>query len=423
MAFDTIQEVRAIEVLDSRGNPTVGVMIGLDDGSQAWATVPSGASTGAHEAVELRDGGIRYGGKGVQTACRHVNEILGPTLVGRSVSDLRGIDRIIRDMDGSEQKSRLGANALLGVSLAAMRAAAVSQGIPLYRYIGGSAAATLPVPQLNVLNGGAHADNNVDIQEFMIVPVGASSFSEALRMASETYHALRSLLKDKHLRTAVGDEGGFAPDLSNDREALDLLVQAIEQVGLTAGKDMVLAIDVAANELWQDGRYRLGGSVLSSDQMIDFYQSLLNDYPVVSIEDGLAEDDWDGWSRLRKTLGDRVQLVGDDIFVTNPDRIQRGIQEQSANAVLIKLNQIGTVSETLEAIQKTQHAGWRAIISHRSGETEDSTIADLAVGTNAGQIKTGAPARSERVAKYNRLLVIESDDPTLHYAGWEAFRR
>lgn len=423
MMNDTIRSVQAFEILDSRGNPTLTVRMTLEDGTEAFASVPSGASTGIHEAVELRDGGARFQGKGVQTAVRHVNEIIAPQVVGMSAGDQADVDHVLQSLDGTMQKSRLGANALLGVSMAALRAAAVSRRVPLYRYIGGAQATTLPVPLLNVLNGGAHADNNVDIQEFMIVPAGAGTFSEAMRMASETYHALKALLKSQGLRTAVGDEGGFAPDLRSDTEALDLLLKAIQTAGLEAGKDIVLALDVAASELYREGTYHVGGESKTAKDMVEWYRTLVEAYPIVSIEDGLAEDDWAGWSDLRQQLGDRIQLVGDDLFVTNPTRIVRGIEENVANAVLIKLNQIGTVSETLEAIHRTHRAGWQAIVSHRSGETEDTTIADLTVGVNGTQIKTGAPARSERVAKYNRLLLIEADDPSLEYAGWEAFHR
>lgn len=423
MTNDRIRLIDAIEILDSRGNPTVAVRVELEDGSQGIARVPSGASTGAHEAVELRDGGPRYGGKGVRIAIRHVNEVIAPEILGLSARDQAGIDHRLLGLDGTEQKSRLGANALLGVSMAVTIAAAASAQLPLYRYLGGAQARTLPVPLLNVLNGGAHADNNVDIQEFMIVPAGAGTFSEALQMAAETYHALKALLKQQGLRTAVGDEGGFAPDLASDGAALDLLMEAIRQAGLKPGVDVALALDVAANELLQNQRYRVGQEEKDAGEMIQWYQSLVDQYPIVSIEDGLAEDDWAGWKALNEALGHRIQLVGDDLFVTNPQRIQRGLQEHVANAVLIKLNQIGTVSETLEAMRMTQRHGWRTVVSHRSGETEDTTIADLTVATNGGQIKTGAPARSERVAKYNRLLLIEADDSGLEFAGWEAFQR
>jgi enolase len=421
---ETIRSVQGYEVLDSRGNPTMMVRVALHNGVEASALVPSGASTGAHEAVELRDDDARYQGKGVQTAVRHVNEVIAPHVIGLNVSAQREIDQLLQSLDGTVQKSRLGANAILGVSLAVARAAAQAESLPFYRYLGGVQAARLPVPLLNVLNGGVHADNNVDIQEFMVVPAGATSFAEAMRMASETYQSLKSLLKQKGLRTAVGDEGGFAPDLKDNREALDLLLEAMSHAGLAAGKDMALAIDVAASELYREGRYWLQGQPLTADELVRWYQDLVAQYPaIVSIEDGLAEDDWAGWKVLGQALGSQVQLVGDDIFVTNPDRIERGIQEQVANAVLIKLNQIGTVSETLEAIHKTHQAGWESVVSHRSGETEDTSIADLTVAVNSSQMKSGAPARGERIAKYNRLMVIEADDPTLVYTGWEAFRR
>ncbi|MCL4352777.1 MAG: phosphopyruvate hydratase [Firmicutes bacterium] len=420
---DVISGIHAYEILDSRGNPTLAIRVDLQSGQCGWARVPSGASTGAHEAVELRDGETRYQGKGVRTACRNVNEIMAPTLVGMRVQDQAQIDQLLRDLDGDPQKARLGANACLGVSLGVLNAAANSLHIPLYRYIGGTNSRLLPVPLLNVVNGGVHADNNVDIQEFMLVPAGASSFAEAMRMAVETYHALKSLLQARGLRTAVGDEGGFAPDLDNDREVLDFLVRAIEKAGLVPGQDVALAIDVAANEIRTPEGYRLQGKPQTSDDLIDFYQEVLHNYPVISIEDGLAEDDWEGWSRLQERLGSQTQLIGDDLFVTNPERIRQGMEQNSANAVLIKLNQIGTVSETLEAIAMSQAHGWHTIVSHRSGETEDTAIADLSVAMNTGQIKTGAPARSERVAKYNRLLIIEADDAQLQYAGWGAFRR
>ncbi len=419
----TIQTVRAHEILDSRGNPTIAVRLVLEDGTEVWSRVPSGASTGAHEAVELRDGGQRFQGKGVQTAVRHVNEVLAPAVVGRSVLETKAIDQVLIELDGTEQKSKLGANAILGVSMAVVLAGSQVTGLPLYRYLGGVRARHLPVPQLNVLNGGAHADNNVDIQEFMLVPGGATSFHQALQMAAETYQALKGILKQKGYRTAVGDEGGFAPDLRSNREALDLLLEAIAKAGYTAGQDIALAIDVAASELWADGGYVMENEHRSAEQMIAYYEELVDHYPFVSIEDGLAEDDWEGWKVLVERLGRRLQLVGDDIFVTNPTRIQRGIEEKTANAVLIKLNQIGTVSETLDAIYLAQDHGWRTVISHRSGETEDTTIADLAVAVNAGQLKTGAPARNERIAKYNRLLLIEDEDAALTYAGWRAFGR
>lgn len=420
---NSIRSIRAFEILDSRGNPTVAVKVVLDGGQEAWARVPSGASTGAHEAIELRDGGSRYNGKGVLSACRNINDVIAPSLIGMAVDEQGRIDQLLRDLDGDPQKARLGANASLGVSLAVLHAAALYHHLPLYRYIGGTNARWLPVPLLNVVNGGAHADNNVDIQEFMLVPAGAASFAEAMRMAAETYHALKSLLHQQGLRTAVGDEGGFAPDLEDDRAVLDLLVEAIQTAGLKPGEDMALALDIAANELKTTEGYRLRGETKTASQLTAYYRELIEGYPIVSLEDGLAEDDWQGWQDLYQELGGLVQIIGDDIFVTNPTRIQKGIAEDSANAVLIKLNQIGTVSETLEAIRLAEAAGWRSIVSHRSAETEDTSIADLSVGMNTGQIKTGAPARSERVAKYNRLLIIEAEDSQLRYAGWGAFGR
>lgn len=420
---DRIEAVAALEILDSRGNPTLAVRVRLADGSEAVAQVPSGASTGSHEAVELRDGDpARYGGRGVTRARRHVEEVCAPALLGRSAADQAGIDRLLVELDGTPNKSRLGANAVLGVSLAVLQAAAVSHRLPLYRAVGGAAAGPLPVPFLNVLNGGVHADNGLDIQEFMLVPGGASSFAEALRMAAETFHALGALLKERGLRTAVGDEGGYAPDLPDHRTALELLTAAIERAGYRPGEDIALALDVAASELAEAGGYRLEGSRRSADDLTAWYRELLDRYPIVSIEDGLGEDDWAGWQRLTRTLGDRVQLVGDDLFVTNPERIARGIREGAANAVLIKPNQIGTVSETVAAVRRTLARGWHAMLSHRSGETADTAIADLAVGLGTGQIKAGAPSRGERVAKYNRLLWIEAEDPALGYAGWEAVR-
>jgi enolase len=420
---DRITELRGYEILDSRGNPTLAVRATLGDGSVGLARVPAGASTGVHEARELRDGGRRYGGKGVRQAIAHVDGVIGPAVAGRSARDQRGLDETLVHLDGSEQKERLGANALLGVSLAVATAAAHALGLPLYRYWGGSQAATLPVPQLNVLNGGAHADNNIDLQEFMLLPVGASSFHEALRMASETYHALQARLRAAHLRTAVGDEGGFAPDLGSDEEALDLLVSAIGDAGLRAGEDVALGVDAAVSAFYRDGRYHLRERALTAEQLIDWYAQLADAYPIVSLEDGLGEDDWEGWQVLNQRLGDRLQIVGDDIFVTNPDRLERGIREQAANAILIKLNQIGTVTETFDTMAMAARAGWRAVVSHRSGETEDTVIADLACATNAGQLKSGAPARSERVAKYNRLLLMEQEDPGLRYAGRGALAR
>lgn len=412
-----------MEILDSRGNPTVAVHLELEDGTQIISRIPSGASTGAHEAVELRDNDpARFGGKGVLGAVKNVNEVIAPALVGQSVSDQAAVDQRLLELDGDPRKAKLGANAILAVSQAVLGAAAQVHAEPLYRYLGGLNASVLPVPLLNVLNGGAHADNNVDIQEFMLAPVGAASFHEAMRMAQESYQALKKILQEKTLRTAVGDEGGFAPDLDSNRAALDLLIQALERAGLQPGQDIVLALDVAATELKREAGYAFEGSIKTGPQLIDYYHRLIRDYPIISIEDGLAEDDWENWQLMTERLGDQIQLVGDDIFVTNVDRIQKGIEEACANAVLIKLNQIGTVSETLQAIRLTHHAGWKAIVSHRSGETEDTTIADLAVAINGTQIKTGAPARGERIAKYNRLLAIEQMDPTLEYAGWEAFR-
>ncbi|OLZ10868.1 phosphopyruvate hydratase [Sulfobacillus thermosulfidooxidans] len=421
---ESISKIQAMEILDSRGNPTVEVYLELEDGTAVVSRVPSGASTGAHEAVELRDNDpSRYGGKGVSVAVKNVNEVIAPAFMGLPVTDQRTMDQRLVELDGDPQKARLGANAILGVSLAILQAGAKIHNQPLYRYIGGLGAQLLPVPLLNVLNGGAHADNNVDIQEFMLVPVGAATFREAMRMAQETYQMLKKILQEKDLRTAVGDEGGFAPDLKSNREALDLLLLAMERAGLKPGQDMVLALDVAATEIKQDEGYIFEGTLKTGTELIDYYHQLIRDYPIISIEDGLAEDDWDHWQLLTERLGDQVQLVGDDLFVTNTQRIQRGIEEGCSNAVLIKLNQIGTVSETLDAIRMTHQAGWNAIVSHRSGETEDTTIADLAVAVNGGQIKTGAPARGERIAKYNRLLTIEQNDPGLEYAGWEAFRR
>jgi enolase len=424
-AMPSIEALAAREILDSRGNPTVEVEVALDDGSVGRAAVPSGASTGTFEAVELRDGGERYGGKGVEKAAQAVLDDIGPELLGFEASEQRLIDQHLIDLDGTADKSRFGANAILGVSLAVAKAAAHSAGLPIFRYIGGPNAHLLPVPLMNVLNGGAHADTNVDIQEFMIVPVGASTFSDALRWGAETYHALKSVLKARGLSTGVGDEGGFAPDLPANREALDLLLEAISKAGFTAGDDIALALDVAASELFHaDEGYRFEGQSRTAEQMTAYYEELLASYPIVSIEDPLAEEDWAGWRTLTALLGGRVQVVGDDIFVTNPERLARGITEQSANALLVKLNQIGTLTETLDAVSLAHRSGFRCVISHRSGETEDTTIADFAVATNSGQIKTGAPARSERVAKYNQLLRIEEElDEAARYAGAAAFPR
>ena len=421
-----IELVLAREVLDSRGNPTLECEVGLEDGSVGRAIVPSGASTGKFEAVELRDGGARYGGKGVLGAVRNVNEIIAPALLDEDGYDQRGIDRILLDLDGTENKAKLGANAMLGVSMALARAAADSLGVSLYRYLGGAPAQVLPVPMMNVLNGGVHADNDVDFQEFMIAPVGAPSFAEALRMGAEVYHALKSVLNERGLATAVGDEGGFAPDLPGNEAALELLVAAIQRAGYEPGPEVALAMDPAATELWRDGRYELAGEgrTLDSAGMIELFQGLCDRYPIVSIEDGLAEEDWDGWLALTRALGDRVQLVGDDLFVTNVDRIRRGLDLGAANSVLLKVNQIGTLSETFDAADLAHRNGWTTMISHRSGETEDTTIADLVVALGSGQIKSGAPCRSERVAKYNQLLRIEEElDESARYPGRLAFRR
>ncbi|HLI70395.1 MAG TPA: phosphopyruvate hydratase [Ktedonobacteraceae bacterium] len=422
----TIEDISAREILDSRGNPTVEVEVLLMGGERGVAAVPSGASTGAHEAVELRDGDKRrYNGKGVLKAVQNVNETISDALVGLDAADQVMLDDVMINLDGAPNKGSLGANAILGVSLAAARAAANAQQLPLYRYLGGVSARTLPVPMMNILNGGKHADNSTDMQEYMILPVGAPSFREALRWSAETYQSLKKVLHDRGLNTNVGDEGGFAPSLGSNREALEIIVSAIEAAGYRPGKDIFLGLDPASSEFYQDGKYVLAreGRTLTSSEMIDLYESWLNEYPIISIEDGLAEDDWEGWAQLRRRLGDRVQLVGDDLFVTNTTRLQRGIEEQAANSILIKLNQIGTLTETLEAIEMAKRARFTAVISHRSGETEDTTIADLVVATNAGQIKTGAPTRSERVAKYNRLLVIEEElgEHTARYAGFSAF--
>ncbi|MGZ4800189.1 MAG: phosphopyruvate hydratase [Acidimicrobiia bacterium] len=404
-----IVDVVAREILDSRGNPTVEVDVELLSGARGRAAVPSGASTGAHEAVELRDGDDRYGGKGVQRAVANVNGEIGETIVGIEGLDQRLLDQALIELDGTDNKARLGANALLGVSLAAAKAGADECDLPLYRYIGGANAHTLPLPCMNVLNGGAHADSNVDLQEFMLAPVGAASFNEAMRMGAETYHTLKRILHDRGLSTAVGDEGGFAPDLPSNEEAVKLLVAAIESAGYTPGEDIAIALDPASTEFFVDGRYRLVGEgrELSSAELAGYFGDLCSRYPIVSIEDGMAEDDWDGWAALTRELGDRVQLVGDDLFVTNPERLQRGIDLGVANSILIKVNQIGTLTETLDTMALASRHGYTSMMSHRSGETEDVTIADLAVATGCGQIKPGAPARSDRVAKYNQLLRIE----------------
>ncbi|MGW5055590.1 phosphopyruvate hydratase [Actinokineospora sp. NPDC004072] len=420
-----IEQVGAREILDSRGNPTVEVEVALDDGTLARAAVPSGASTGEHEAVELRDGDPgRYLGKGVEKAVNAVLDQIGPELTGIDAVDQRIVDQKLVDLDGTPDKSRLGANAILGVSLAVAKAAAESSGLELFRYLGGPNAHVLPVPMLNILNGGSHADTNVDIQEFMIAPIGADSFREALRWGAEVYHSLKAVLKSKGLATGLGDEGGFAPNLGTNREALDLIVTAIEKAGYTVGRDIALALDVAATEFFSDGAYTFEGARKSAEEMSAYYAGLVDSYPLVSIEDPLAEDDWDGWVRLTADLGERVQLVGDDLFVTNPDRLEEGIARRAANALLVKVNQIGTLSETLDAVTLATSYGYRSMMSHRSGETEDTTIADLAVATGVGQIKTGAPARSERVAKYNQLLRIEETlGDAARYAGDLAFPR
>jgi enolase len=420
----SIEAVHARQILDSRGNPTIEVEVVLDDGTHSRAAVPSGASTGAFEAVELRDGGEEYGGKGVEHAVRAVIDQIQPELLGQDADEQRLIDFAMIDLDGTPDKSRLGANAILGVSLAAARAAAESAQLPLFRYLGGPNAHVLPVPMMNILNGGAHADTNVDIQEFMIAPVGASTFAEAVRWGAETYHSLKSVLKRHGLNTGVGDEGGFAPDLEHNQAALDLLIEAIGQAGLAPGRDIGVAIDAAASEFYGEGGYTFEGKTKTAAELAGIYAGWLDAYPIVSLEDPLAEDDWQGWQELSARIGDRVQIVGDDLFVTNPERIKRGIAERSANALLVKVNQIGTLTETLDAVELAHRSGWRCQISHRSGETEDTTISDIAVAINCGQMKTGAPARSERVAKYNQLLRIEERlDDAASYAGHAAFPR
>ncbi|MGA9603032.1 MAG: phosphopyruvate hydratase [Methyloceanibacter sp.] len=414
------------EILDSRGNPTVEVDVVLKDGHHGRAAVPSGASTGAHEAHELRDGGKRYGGKGVKKAVEAVNGEIRTALTGFDAADQRGLDQHLRDLDGTENKKRLGANAILGVSLATAKAEAAAQGLPLYRYVGGVEATLLPVPMMNIINGGVHADNPIDFQEFMIVPVGAASIAEAIRMGAEVFHALRHALKGAGLTTAVGDEGGFAPNLASTREALDFVMAAIEAAGYKPGEDAYLALDVAATELFGEDRYFLKGEKrsLTAEQMTAYYAELVDAYPIFSIEDGMSEDDWEGWRVLTKALGHRCQLVGDDIFVTNVTRLKQGIDQGIANAILVKVNQIGTLTETLDAVRMAQEAGYAAVMSHRSGETEDATIADLAVATNCGQIKTGSLARSDRVAKYNQLIRIEEElGPKARYAGRSVLKR
>ncbi|HSJ19726.1 MAG TPA: phosphopyruvate hydratase [Nocardioidaceae bacterium] len=420
----SIEAVGAREILDSRGNPTVEVEVALDDGTVSRAAVPSGASTGAFEAVELRDGGTRYAGKGVEKAVDAVVDAIGPELVGFEASEQRLVDQRLLELDGTPNKAKLGANAILGVSLAVARAAADSADLPLFRYVGGPNAHLLPVPMMNILNGGSHADTAVDIQEFMIAPIGAPTFREAVRYGAEVYHALKSVLKDHGLSTGLGDEGGFAPDLGSNREALDLIVAAIEKAGLAPGEDIALALDVAASEFYSEGAYQFEGAAKSADEMAAYYAELVAAYPIVSVEDPMDEEDWAGWTSITELLGERVQVVGDDVFVTNVERLQRGIDEQSANALLVKVNQIGSLTETLDSVDLAHRNGFRCMMSHRSGETEDTTIADLAVATNCGQIKTGAPARSERVAKYNQLLRIEEElDDAARYAGRGAFPR
>jgi enolase len=421
----SIDAVGAREILDSRGNPTVEVEVALDDGTIARAAVPSGASTGQFEAVELRDGDAkRYAGKGVEKAVIGVLDEIGPALVGFEASEQRLVDQTLLDLDGTPTKSRLGANALLGVSLAVARAAADSAELPLFRYVGGPNAHLLPVPMMNILNGGAHADTGVDVQEFMVAPIGAPTFRESLQWGAEVYHSLTAVLKERGLATGLGDEGGFAPDLPSNRDALDLIGVAVEKAGFSLGDDIALALDVAATEFCSDGVYTFEGAKRTADEMAAYYAELVSAYPLVSIEDPLDEDDWAGWRSLTDQLGDRVQLVGDDLFVTNPERLERGIRESTANALLVKVNQIGTLTETLDAVSMAHRSGYRCMMSHRSGETEDTTIADLAVATDCGQIKTGAPARSERVAKYNQLLRIEEElDDAARYAGRGAFPR
>lgn len=420
----SIEAVGAREILDSRGNPTVEVEVLLDDGAFARAMVPSGASTGAFEAVELRDGGDRYGGKGVGKAVNAVIQTIAPAVEGLAADDQRLLDQTMLELDGTPNKANLGANAILGVSLAVARAAADSAQLPLYRYVGGPNAHLLPVPMMNILNGGSHADSNVDVQEFMIAPIGAPSFREALREGAEVYHALKSVLKKKGLSTGLGDEGGFAPNLDSNRAALDLIAEAVSAAGLTLGKDIALAMDVAASEFYQDGSYAFEGGTKSADEMTAYYADLVASYPIVSIEDPLNEDDWDGWKAITDQLGTKTQLVGDDLFVTNVERLQRGIDGGQANALLVKVNQIGTLTETLDSVELAHRNGYRCMMSHRSGETEDTTIADLAVAVNCGQIKTGAPARSDRVAKYNQLLRIEDElGDAARYSGASAFPR
>lgn len=425
MAGASIEEIIARQILDSRGNPTVEVEVYVEDGPIGRAAVPSGASTGAHEALEMRDGDkSRYLGKGVEQAVRNVNELIAPELVNFPVAEQVAIDQTMLDLDGTENKSKLGANAILGVSLACAKAAAESLGLPLYRYLGGTNAKELPVPMMNILNGGKHADNTVDIQEFMIMPTGASCWAEALRMCAEVYHNLAKVLKGKGLSTSIGDEGGFAPNLKTSEETIETILAAIEQAGYRAGEQFHIALDPAATEMYKDGKYVFEGEGVSrtTAEMVDYYESLVNKYPIISIEDGMAEDDWEGFAMLTQRVGDRVQIVGDDLYVTNVERLKRGIEMGASNSILIKVNQIGTLTETLDTIEMAKRNNMTAVVSHRSGETEDTFIADLVVGTNAGQIKTGAPARSERVAKYNQLLRIEEDlGDVARYPGLGAF--
>lgn len=419
-----IMHVFGREILDSRGNPTVEAEVFLEDGAHGVAGVPSGASTGVHEAHELRDGGDRYLGKGVLNAVHNINEEIVDEIAGMEADDQRLIDAKLIELDGTENKSRLGANAILGVSIAVAKAAAESAGLPLYRYIGGPNAHLLPVPMMNIVNGGAHADSGVDVQEFMIAPIGAESFSEALRMGAEVYHSLKSVIKSKGLSTGLGDEGGFAPEAESTKAALDLIVEAIKEAGLEPGKDIALALDVASSEFYKDGKYHFEGGEHTAEEMAKVYEDLIANYPIVSIEDPLQEDDWEGYTKLTAAIGDKVQIVGDDFFVTNPARLAEGIEKKAANALLVKVNQIGTLTETFDAVEMAHRAGYRTMMSHRSGETEDTTIADLAVALNCGQIKTGAPARSERVAKYNQLLRIEQElSDAAVYAGRSAFPR
>ena len=420
----TIETVRALEVLDSRGNPTITAIVGLTSGVEAMATVPSGASTGVHEAVELRDGGDRFGGKGVLKAVENVQQIITPAVLGYDAFDQVGLDSLMLELDGTPNKAKLGANAILAVSLASARAVADTIGMPLYRYLGGVNAKTLPVPMMNVINGGKHADNRVDMQEFMLAPIGFSAFGQALRAGVETFHQLKKVLSKRGYNTNVGDEGGFAPNLKSNQEAIEVILEAIEKAGYKAGEEIAIGLDPAASEFYKDGKYHLDaeGKILSSEEMVDYWQNWVENYPIISLEDGLDEDDWIGWQKLTSRIGDKVQLVGDDLFVTNVERLQRGIDEKIANAILIKVNQIGTVSESMDAIELAKSHGYRNMISHRSGETEDSFIADLAVAVNSGQIKTGSASRSDRLSKYNRLLRIENDlgDKAV-YLGKKAF--